>query len=223
MIPSAAVIFINFLELIKMSYPSIKEAEDFFEYVIKERNSSPYPFLPEWERTYREHCKKVAKNAQKIASQTPDMNPEVCYCMGLLHDCGRIRDEKAENRHHGWVGYQLMSSKGWNDIARICITHNFYEKDFDIKSYPIINDDVVSCQKFLSQIEYNDYDYLMQLTDVLNDMGKDCTIEYRFSSLANRYPINKDQMMHFSNIIKSRLLYFNKKCNGDIYELLGVK
>lgn len=206
-----------------MSYPDVKTAEEFFEYVIKERNSSPCPFLPEWERTYREHCNKVAKNAQKIASLTPDMNPELCFVMGLLHDCGRIKDEKAENRHHGWVGYQLMSSKDWNDIARICITHNFYEKEFDINNYPIINDDVVSCQKFLSQIKYNDYDYLMQLTDVLNDMGRDCTIEYRFSSLAERYPIKQEQMAHFANIIKTRLSYFNAKCNCDIYELLGIK
>lgn len=221
--PNAAAIFINFSELIKMAYPDVKTAEEFFEYVIKERNSSPCPFLPEWERTYREHCNKVAKNAQKIASLTPDMNPELCFVMGLLHDCGRIKDEKAENRHHGWVGYQLMTAKGWNDIARICITHNFYEKEFDINNYPIINDDVVSCQKFLSQIKYNDYDYLMQLTDVLNDMGRDCTIEYRFSSLAERYPIKQEQMAHFANIIKTRLSYFNAKCSCDIYELLGIK
>ena len=221
--PNAAAIFINFSELIKMSYPNINEAEDFFEYVIKERNSSPYPFLPEWEKTFREHCNKVAKNAQKIASRTSDMNPELCFVMGLLHDCGRIRDEKAENRHHSWIGYQLMSSKGWSDIARICITHNFYEKGFEVKSDNVCNDDISSCLKFLSQIEYNDYDYLIQLTDILNDMGTDCTIEYRFSSLANRYPISQDQIRQFSNIIKNRLLYFNAKCNCNIYELLGIK
>ena len=221
--PNAVAIFINYSELIKMSYPNIKEAEEFFEYVIKERNSSPCPFLPEWEKTYREHCNKVAQNAKIIALHTKDMNPELCYVMGLLHDCGRIKDEKAEQCHHGWVGYQLMTAKGWDKIARICITHNFYEKDFDIKTYPIINDDVIFCQKFLSQIDFNEYDYLMQLTDVLNDMGKDCTIEYRFTSLANRYPINKELMMHFANIIKSRLSYFNKKCNRDVYVLLGIK
>ncbi len=206
-----------------MSYPDAKEAQEFFEYVIKERNSSPCPFLPQWEKTYREHCNKVAQNACKIAQQTKDMNPELCYVMGLLHDCGRIKDEKAENRHHGWVGHQLMISKGWDDVARICITHNFYEKEFDIKNYPIINDDVIACQKFLSQIKFNDYDYLMQLTDVLNDMGTDCTIEYRFASLAKRYPINKIQMEHFSNIIESRRSYFNFKCGCDIYNLLGIK
>ncbi len=206
-----------------MSYPDAKTAEDFFEHVIKERNLSPCPFLPQWEKTYREHCNKVAQNARKIAQHTTDMNPDLCFVMGLLHDCGRIKDEKAENRHHGWVGYQLMSSKGWDDVARICITHNFYEKEFDIKNYPIINEDVIACQKFLSRIEYNDYDYLMQLTDVLNDMGTDCTIEYRFASLANRYPIKQDQMSHFANITKSRLSYFNQKCNCDIYELLEIR
>lgn len=54
-----------------MSLPSKQEALAFFEYVIAERNRSPFPFRPEWEKEFRAHCFSVADIAAKIASQTP--------------------------------------------------------------------------------------------------------------------------------------------------------
>ena len=37
-----------------MSLPSEREAEAYFEYVIAERNKTPCPFRPEWEKEFRE-------------------------------------------------------------------------------------------------------------------------------------------------------------------------
>lgn len=99
-------------------------------------NRSPFPFRPEWEKEFRAHCFSVADIAAKIASQTPYLNSERAYLSGLLHDCGRIKDEKSENVFHGWTGYQLMKKQGWDEIGRISVTHCFLDKDFNPELYP---------------------------------------------------------------------------------------
>ena len=206
-----------------MAFPTRLEAEQFFEEVISCRNASAFPFLPQKENAYRTHCLAVAKHAEKIAAETPSLNADHAYVMGLLHDCGRIKDEKGENTHHGWVGYELMMKKGWNEIARICITHNFFEKDFDISSYPQSRDDLFKCKNFLAAIEYDDYDKLVMLADLLNDMGRDCTLEYRLNSLASRYPIPPQTIARFLTILKQHYAYFSAQCGTDLYNLLGIK
>lgn len=206
-----------------MSFPSRSEAERFLEEVVDCRNASPFPFKPEWEESFRTHCYGVARIAEAIASETLSLNPDKAYVMGLLHDCGRIKDEKGEKTHHGWEGYKLMMQKSWPELARICITHNFYEKDFDPATYPQAPAALLNCKNYLSAIEYDDYDKLIMLADLLNDMGKNCTIDYRFASLASRYPIQQETVDRFSAILKGYYDYFSSLCGTDIYQLLGIK
>ena len=79
-----------------MSLPSKQEALAFFEYVIAERNRSPFPFRPEWEKEFRAHCFSVADIAAKIASQTPYLNSERAYLSGLLHDWVALKMKKVK-------------------------------------------------------------------------------------------------------------------------------
>ena len=51
------------------------------------------------------------------------MNPDAAYVMGLLHDIGRR--EGIMDMRHIYAGYLFMSSLGYDDSARICLTHCF--------------------------------------------------------------------------------------------------
>ena len=128
-----------------MPFPSRSEAVDFFEWVIAKRNKTPYPFRDDMEDTFRRHCHGVAIIAETIASKTPYLNADLAYVMGLLHDCGRIVDEYATGDYHGVVGYHLLCQKGWPQLAKISVTHNFVDKDFDIELMPHPRKDMIFC------------------------------------------------------------------------------
>ena len=51
------------------------------------------------------------------------MDAEKAYVLGLLHDIGR----KFGVRHLGHVsdGYRFMMSLGYDEAAKICLTHSF--------------------------------------------------------------------------------------------------
>ena len=202
-------------------YPDRETAEKIFEEIIIKRNKTPHPFKPEWEREFRKHCHYVADIASKIASKTLYLNPEKAYVLGLLHDCGRCVDEFAEHRFHANIGYDWMKELGYDDVAKICITHSFYEKDFDLKNFTQPKDDLLWCKEYLKTITYDDYDKLLQLSDVLNDRGDMCTIEYRFKSLSERYHVPYENLLIHVKQLQNIKTYFDNICSCDIYNLIG--
>ena len=75
------------------------------------------------------HCLTAAHCAEKIASACGDMDVEKAYILGLLHDIGR----KFGVRHLGHVsdGYRFMMSLGYDEAAKICLTHSFNNHKLD--------------------------------------------------------------------------------------------
>lgn len=72
------------------------------------------------------------------------------------------------------------------------------------------------------KIEYNDYDLLLQLADMINDMGTTCTLEYRIDSVCRRRniaPQNYRWVLLRLNEIKN---YFDEQCGCDIYSLFNL-
>lgn len=203
--------------------PSRLEAVDIFEEIVQQRNLSPYPFREDMESTFRAHSFAVAKIAEQIAQKTAYLNTEKAYVYGLLHDYGRIVDEYATKQYHGVVGYKLMNERGYPELARICLTHNFIQKDFDISLMPHPKDDMLFCKAYLDTIEYDDYDLLLQLSDIINDLGETCTIEHRYQSISKRYNVEYERLSAL--IIQTNQLkaYFDKLCGCDIYKILGIE
>lgn len=91
-------------------------------YLRQAVQSNPGP----WEQ----HSLSVADNAKRIA-QKAGLNPENAYVMGLLHDIGRSAG--VSGIRHIFDGYNLMTSLGEPEIARICLTHSFPVKN--IRTY----------------------------------------------------------------------------------------
>lgn len=205
-----------------MTLPNRAQAQEMFEEVIRLRNINPYPFTGNMEHNFRTHCLAVAEAAEKIAFYC-GMDAEKAYVLGLLHDCGRIKDEPNEKVFHGQVGYDYMMELGYSEIARISITHCFYDIDFDEKGYGYPPASYPRSRELLKWIEFNDYDRLLHLTDLTNDMGKICTLEYRMESVSKRYNIPLDTLRPHLKKLQEIKAYFDAKAGTDIYQLLGIK
>jgi hypothetical protein len=166
-----------------------------------------------------DHSRHAALAAGAIAAQHPDLDAEAAYILGCLHDIGRRVGVHAGR--HVLDGYQFLSAQGFEDAARICLTH----------SYPIPNIAVGSdhwdgsdegyrfVQSFLDRIEYDLYDRLIQLCDTLAQPSGFCLMEKRFVDVVLRYGFNDftlDKWKAFLAIRKQ----FEDDLGISIYQLL---
>ena len=160
------------------------------------------------------HCLTTAHCAEKIASACGDMDAEKAYILGLLHDIGR----KFGVRHLGHVsdGYTYMKSLGYDEVAKICLTHSFNDQTLDeyIGKFDVSEEELTLIKTELAKTVYDEYDGLIQLCDSLAGAQGVLDIETRMNDVKKRYgsyPQNKWD----SNI---RLMhYFEAKMNRDIY------
>lgn len=205
-----------------MAFPNRLEAQKIFSEVITMRNASEFPFTGDMEKTFRAHCAMVADIAEKIASKTMYLNVEKAYVLGLLHDCGRYIDEPNLKKHHGVSGYKLMMDKGYPDVAKVCMTHNVLCDIFDYNNLPQNDDERQFFKEYITDINYDDYDLLIQLADSLNNCGENMAIEKRYEDVSRRYKMSPESLtahLKSANKIKK---YFDDKCACNIYALLGI-
>ena len=75
------------------------------------------------------HSRVAAYCAEKIAQACGYLDADKAYILGLLHDIGR----KFGVRHLGHVsdGYTYMMSLGYDEAAKICLTHSFNNKTLE--------------------------------------------------------------------------------------------
>lgn len=199
-------------------YPTIEEAEKILhegaEYKEQMFNCDSTPYIS--------HPRGVADAAMKIASKTAYLNPEKAYVFGLLHDYGHRIIEKKVNRFHGQEGYDEMMKMNFPAVAKICLTHTFPDKNFNPSDmgYPV--DWMLWAQEKLKDIEYDDYDRLIQLCDKFYEEGTKTSIEERVKGISSRYKLSKHQKERLLQEGLDLKLYFDKLCNKNVYEILGV-
>ena len=149
-----------------MTCPSIKQALDLFDEGLAAMRKEQQRFAFYYEKSFRSHCCLVACCAEMIASRIDSIDGQKAYILGLLHDYGKmVRDADNKEYFHGLTGYYEMKRLGFDDVARVCLTHTFPDKDFKYTeySYP----EMRKTKKLLAQIDYDDYDRLIQLCDLL--------------------------------------------------------
>ena len=207
--------------MVDKGYPNLKTALNLWEKGIEERCCKSYGF--EKENEYRFHTKGVALAASKIAELIPELNPEKAYILGLLHDYGKKICEGIEHNFHGRVGYEEMLKMGYNDVARICLTHTFPEKDFNNINFSYPSNWLEWVRGRLKNIQYDDYDYLICLTDRFFEGLSMVSIEKRAFGIAQRYKINQQQIRYFTEQSFRLKTYFDKKTGKDVYITLGIK
>ena len=147
------------------------------------------------------------------------MDNDKAFVLGLLHDIGR-RTGIAAVRHI-IDGYDYAMSKGWNDVARVCLTHSFTVKDIDadIGKKDISQEQYDFINGYLNSIEYDDYDKLIILCDALADAKGFCILEKRFIDTTRRYGIYSFSVDRWNKTYEYKE-YFEQMIGKSIYTLL---
>lgn len=162
------------------------------------------------------HSRVVAHCAEKIAGACDDMDAEKAYILGLLHDIGR----KFGTRHLGHVsdGYTYMMSLGYDEAAKICLTHSFNNHTTDeyIGNFDTSDEELRLINETLASVEYDDYDRLIQLCDSLAGSEGVLDIEERMGDVKRRYGAYPREKWDANIALKE---CFEKKTGNDIYEL----
>jgi hypothetical protein len=138
------------------------------------------------------HSLVAAKAAQAIAHNHPALDPQVAFILGYLHDIGRR--EGATGMRHAVDGFQFLTGMGFDDAARICLTHSFPIKNARaiVGTWEQGSDtNIAFIQKHLDRIEYNEYDKLIQLCDALSLPSGYCLMEKRLVDVTLRYGVNE--------------------------------
>ena len=160
------------------------------------------------------HCLTAAHCAEKIASACGDMDFEKAYILGLLHDIGR----KYGVRHLGHVsdGFSYMTRLGYDEVAKVCLTHSFNNHTVDeyIGKFDTSDEELELIKTELAKATYDEYDWLIQLCDSLAGADGVLDIEERMGDVKRRYG-SYPQAKWDSNI--NLMHYFEKKMGENIY------
>ena len=133
------------------------------------------------------HSRVAAHCAEKIAQECSDLDPDKAYILGLLHDIGR----KFGVRHLGHVsdGYSYMMSLGYDEAAKICLTHSFNVPTTDvyIGKFDTSEEELKLIQDALKTVVLDEYDKLIQLCDSIAGSEGVLDIEERMEDVKRRY------------------------------------
>lgn len=159
----------------------------------------------------------------KIAALIPGMDGEKAYVLGLLHDYGKRIGEREENKFHGQEGYEQMMFLGYPDVAQICLTHTFPDKNFDRGQYSFPDEWIEWAREKLAGTVYTDYDYLIAFCDKLFEACEMVSIEKRIEAIVERYGLNADQrdLLYRESIGLKK--YFDEKTGDDVYRILEIE
>lgn len=145
------------------------------------------------------------------------MDAEKAYVLGLLHDVGRKFG--VSHLKHIWDGYTYMLSLGYDEAAKICLTHSFSIQNIHdyIGRFDIEDDKVRELEQALAAAEYDDYDRLIQLCDSLAGSEGVMDIEERMSDVKRRYGAYPQEKWDANIRLKA---YFEAKAGKNIYEVV---
>ena len=166
---------------------------------------------------WENHSRGAAKVAEAIAEKC-GMDKDRAYVSGLLHDIGRYKGPNT-GMEHTVDGYNLLMEKGMPEVARVCLTHSFNPRE---KVDDITLDDEKQdkfLKNYLKNVDFDDYDRLIQLADFMSGAHGVTTIERRFCSVLWRHGLmNPQEDLLTLYELKE---YFSQKAKMDIYELFA--
>jgi len=189
--------------------PSLEKAKLFLEEAEK---LNPGPWIG--------HCKYVAEGAKLIAENCKDLDPEAAYILGLLHDIGKINGRTTIK--HIIDGYNYSMEMGYNFLAKICVTHSCPSKNItDIIEIKESNAEEGHnfVESFLKEVEYDDYDKLIQLCDALALHNGFTLIEKRLVDVALRHGVHEYTVPKWKAFMDLKN-YFEEKMDKSLYSIL---
>lgn len=158
-----------------------------------------------------------------IAEKCQDLDHDKAYVLGLMHDIGRRVGVVSIS--HILSGYRYCMDKGWEDAAKVCMTHSYMiqNSETDIGNWDMSEEDHHFIKQYIDSVTYDDYDRLLQLCDSLALDTGFCLLEKRLVDVTRRYGI-KDFSVDRWNAVFGIKEYFEEKIGCSIYDLLpGIK
>jgi hypothetical protein len=190
-----------------LGYPDIKTAE--------EELRIGYELNP---GRWVDHCRNVGMAAKNIA-EACGMDGEKAEVLGMLHDIGRRCG--IVGIRHIYEGYVYAKYKGWDDVARISMTHSFSKNEATINpSMMDLNDDEYRFTvDYVKNLEFNDYDRLMHLCDNIALHSGCVLMEKRMVDISMRHGVHEGTVPRWERLFKLKE-YFEEKMGGSIYSVL---
>ncbi|MBU5226251.1 HD domain-containing protein [Clostridium senegalense] len=193
----------------KKSVPSLEEAQ----LILKEAEKlNPGPWV--------NHSIYVAKAARLIAEKTDNLDPNLAYVLGLLHDIGRREGIYA--MRHGIDGYNYAINKGYDLVARTCLSHTAFKYNNEVVivgKWDGTTEEYNFVKKYLSNTEETDYDKLIKLCDYLSLPSGFVLIEKRIVDMALRAGFNEYTIPRWKSTFEIKK-YFEEKIGTSIYNIL---
>lgn len=164
-----------------------------------------------------QHSLNVGRAARNIAEKVPALDPEKSYILGILHDIGR-RVGIVNIPKHVYEGYLYCSAKGWEEAAKICMTHSYVrmQEEFDFEPSTVEEREI---KKYIMNCKADDYDRLIQLCDALAADYGFVIIEKRFVDVTRRYGIMEDYIKGWDKTFEIKET-FEKEMGCSIYDVL---
>ncbi len=170
----------------------------------------------------RHHYQSVAFVAATIAPAA-GLEIEKAYILGLLHDFGEYIEKTVANTFHGTAGYDEMLKLGFDEIAQVCLSHSFFDADFTPQDFPAYNSaQIVRAAKLLKQKDFDDYDRLIHLADMMVISDKISTIEDRMAMISAKYHLSPELSEKKYQQAMNLKTYFDKLCARNIYSFFDL-
>lgn len=169
---------------------------------------------------WKEHSQYVAKACESIAAGCRNMDKDKAYVLGLLHDIGRYPGRTSER--HLLDGYRRCMEQGWEEAARICISHAFMIQDVEssIGEFDVTPEDYEFMREYVAHARYDDYDRLVQLCDSLALPTGFCPLETRFVDVTIRYGVHPSTVPRWKKILEIKD-QFEEQMGCGLYEVLS--
>jgi HD superfamily phosphohydrolase YqeK len=195
------------INLQSMKIPSLREAE---KLLTEAEQLNPGPWVA--------HSRSVALAARCIAEHS-SLDADAAYIMGLLHDIGRR--EGITKMRHTLDGYRFLQGLGFDDAARICITHSFVLKNMEAHEgrWDCSDEELKSITDFVNATEFDDYDKLFQLCDALALAEGICLLEKRIVNVALRIGVNGQTVAKWKALFEVQK-ELEQKMGQSIYKVL---
>ena len=100
------------------------------------------------------------------------------YIVGMLHDIGR-RVGIVNIPKHVYEGYKYAMDKGWDEVARVCMTHSYPLMQEELQYDPTTEEEM-AIKNYIANCQADDYDKLIQICDAL-------ATDYGFVILEKRF------------------------------------
>lgn len=165
---------------------------------------------------WTKHSVNVGVAARNIGEKA-GLDGEKAYILGLLHDIGR-RVGVVNIPRHVYEGYRYTMDKGWEEAAKICMTHSYplMEKEFDKETE---SEEEAFIRDYITRCRCDGYDWLIQLCDSLAADYGFCILEKCFIDVARRYGIWENSVDRWNRTFEIKE-YFEDRMGCSIYDVL---